>query len=57
MKKECMTIINKKKARLVNDETYMRNHNQSTIIYPTSDKVLQYRLVDENRREKKEEKK
>ena len=57
IKKECMTIINQKKARLVNDETSSRNPYPSTGIYLTASKVAQFRLVAENRREKEKAKK
>ena len=57
MKKECMTIINQKKVRLVNDETSMRNPDYSTVIYLTTAKVVQYRLVTDDKIEKEEAKK
>ena len=49
-------ILNKKKVTLVNDETSSRNPDSSLGIYLTTDKVSQYRLVAENRREKEEAK-
>ena len=52
MKEESMVILNKKKVILVNDETSMRNLDYSSRIYLTASKVAQYRLVDDNRREK-----
>ena len=57
MKKECMEILNQKKVILVNDETSMRKPDFSLVIYPTAAKVLQYRLVEENRKEREEAKK
>ena len=51
-----MAILNQKKAILVNDETSMRNPDYSLVIYLIADKVAQYRLVAENRREKEEAK-
>ena len=45
-----------KKLILVNDETSMRNPDSISGIYLTSDEAEQYRLVDENRREKEEAK-
>ena len=57
MKKEFMAIINKKRVRLLNDETYIRNPDSSSGFYLTAAKVAQYRLVDKNRREKEEAKK
>ena len=56
-KKECMAILNQKKVRLVNDETSMRNPDSSLVIYLTSAKLAQCRLVGDNRREKEEAKK
>ena len=50
-------IPNKKKVRLVNDETSTRKPDSGTVIYLTDAKVAQYRLVCENRREKEEKKK
>ena len=41
----------------VNDETSMKNPDLSSGIYLTADKVAQFRLVVENRREKEEAKK
>ena len=52
-----MTIINQKKVIFVNDETSTSNPDFSTGIYLTADKVLQFRLVYDNRREKEEAKK
>ena len=52
MKKECITILNQKKAILVNDENSMKNPDLSTGIYLTAAKVAQYRLVADNRTEK-----
>ena len=52
MNKECMAVLNQKKVILVNDEKSMRNPSSSSIIYLTADKVAQFTLVDENRREK-----
>ena len=57
MKRERMTILNKNKVRLVNDETSSSNPDYSSVIYPTAAKVAQYRLVDENRREREDAKK
>ena len=56
-KKECMAVLNQKKARLVKNETSMRNPDSSTGIYLAAAKVVQRRLVAENRREKEEAKK
>ena len=56
-KKEFMAIINQKRVRLVNDETYMSNPDSSSGFYLTAAKVAQYGLVDRNRREKEEAKK
>ena len=42
---------------MVNDETYMRNPDSSLGIYLTAAKVVQCRLVAENRREKEATKK
>ena len=50
-------IPNQKKVRLVNDETSTRNYDSGKRIYLTIAKVAQYRLVDDNRREKEEAKK
>ena len=47
-----MAILNKKKVRLVDDETFMSNHDSSSGIYLTADKSAQYRPVDYNRKEK-----
>ena len=47
-----MTILNQNKVRLVNYETSTRNPDSSTMIYLTTDKVSQRRLVSDNRREK-----
>ena len=52
MKKEFMAIINKKRVRLVNDETSMINPDSSSVIYLTAAKLAHCRLVDDNRREK-----
>ena len=56
IKKECMTTLNQKNTRLVNDETSTRNPDLSTIIYLTAAKLAQCRLLSENRREKEEAK-
>ena len=45
MKKECMAVLNKKKVRLVNYETYMKNNDSSSGIYLTASKLAQCRLV------------
>ena len=55
-KKECMNIPNQNKLRLVKNKTPMRNPDPSTVIYLTTAKVEQYRLVAKNRREKEEAK-
>ena len=55
-KKECMNIPNQNKLRLVKNKTPMRNPDQSTVIYLTTAKVEQYRLVAKKRREKEEAK-
>ena len=55
-KKECMMILQKNNARLVNDETSRRNPDFSLVIYLIADKLAQYILVDNNRREKEEAK-
>ena len=47
-----MTILNKKKVRLVNGETSTRKPDLSTGIYLTNAKVAQYILVADNRQEK-----
>ena len=47
-----MMILQKKKVRLLNDEKSRRNRDSSSGIYLTAAKVVQYRLVDENWREK-----
>ena len=52
MKKECMLILNQKKVRLVNDETFTSNPDSSLVVYLTDTKVAQVRMVAENRREK-----
>ena len=52
-----MTILNQKETRLVNDETSMRNPDSRTRIYLTAAKVVKFRLVADNRREKEEAKK
>ena len=57
MKKKCIAILNQKKVRLINYETSMRNPDSSLEIYLTTSKVNYCRLMDENRREKEEEKK
>ena len=49
-----MTVLNQNMVRLVNDETSMRNPDSSSGIYLTAAKVVQCRLMDENRREKEE---
>ena len=51
---ECMAILNPKKLRLVNDETSMRNPDSGLGIYLTTDKVSQFRLTDEKKKEKEE---
>ena len=51
-KKECTDILNKKKVRLLNDETSRSNPDSSSSIYLNSAKVAQYILVYDNRREK-----
>ena len=56
-RKECMAVQKQKKARLVNDETSLRNPDSISGIYLTATKVAQCRLVAENRREKEEAKK
>ena len=56
-KKECMEVLNKKKARLVNDENYMRNPDYTLGTYLTTAKVEHCRLVAENKIEKLETKK
>ena len=43
-----MMILNQKNARLVNDETLMRNPDYRSVIYLAAAKVAQYRLVSEN---------
>ena len=57
MKKEYMMTIHQKKAILVNDKKSRRNPDLSLGIYLTADKVAQWRLVADNRREKEEAKK
>ena len=52
-----MKILNQKETRLVNDETSMRNPDSRTRIYLTAAKVVNFRLVADNRREKEEAKK
>ena len=52
-----MTILNQKKVRLLNDETSMRNPDSSSGIYLTAVKVVQCKLVAENRIENEEAKK
>ena len=47
-----MAILNKKKVRLVDDETFMSNHDSSSGIYLTAARAAQYILVADNRREK-----
>ena len=50
-------ILNQKKVKLVNYETFMGNPGLSTGIYLTANKVAQCRLVAENRIKKEEAKK
>ena len=50
MNKECIEILNQEKVILVNDGTSTRNPDSSLGIYLTASKVVQYRLVAENRR-------
>ena len=52
-----MEILHQKKARFVNDETTRKNPDSGSVIYITTSKVAQCRLVAENRREKEEAKK
>ena len=52
-----MVILNQNKLRLVNEETSMRNPDSSLGIYLTAAKVVQCRLLDENRKGKEEAKK
>ena len=47
-------ITKQEKVRLIHDVTSRRNPDSNLGIYLTADKVAQYRLVDENRREKEE---
>ena len=49
-----MMILQKNNVRLVKDETSMRNPDSSPIIYLTAPKAEQFKLVEDNRREKKE---
>ena len=55
--KELMMILKQKKTRLANNETSMKNIDYISLIYLTDDKVAQFRLVAENRKEKEETKK
>ena len=52
-----MNIIQKKKALLENDVTSSNNPDSISGIYFTAAKLAQYKLVDENKREKEETKK
>ena len=52
-----MIIIQFKNVGLVKDVTYRRNPYSNSGIYLNSAKIVQYRLVAENRREKEEAKK
>ena len=54
-KKEFMMILQQNKGRLKNDATSRRNPDLSSGIYLNATNVEQCRLVDENRRERKEE--
>ena len=51
-----MEILHQKKERLVNNETTKKNPDSGSVIYITTSKLAQCRLVDENRREKEEAK-
>ena len=57
MKREYMAILQKKKVILENDVTNGNNPDLSLVIYLTTAKVPQYRLVAGNKREKQEAKK
>ena len=48
-------IMQQKKVILLNYEQSRRNPDSSLVIYLTADKVVQYRLVSKNSREKEEE--
>ena len=48
-----MMILQKNKVRLLNDVTSRRNHDFNLGIYLTAAKVAEFRLVDDNRIEKK----
>ena len=50
-------MILQQKVRLVKYETSRRNPDSGSGIYLTTSKMMQQRLVGENRREKKEAKK
>ena len=47
-----MIILHKKMVILVKDETSISNTDSSSLIYLATAKVLQYIMVDENRRGK-----
>ena len=49
-----MLILQQDKVILINDVTSRRSLDSNPGIYPTTAKVAQCRLVDENRREKEE---
>ena len=49
--------MQKNKVILENDVTTRRNPNSILLIYHTADKLAQFRLVDENKREEEEAKK
>ena len=57
MKREYSTILHQKKLISDNDVTTRNNPDSSLGIYLTTAKVVQYRLVSENRRYKEEAKK
>ena len=52
-----MAIFQKNKARLENDVATRKNPNSNLVIYLTTAKVAQFRLVAQNKRKKEEAKK
>ena len=51
-----MTVLHQKTVRLVNDETFMMKPDSNPVIYFTAAKVVQFRMVADNRKRTEEAK-